>query len=236
MAAGDQKLYLQTLRQIHDLILTRGLKAGDFLPPEQVLAGEFHVSRNVVREAIKSLEAMGVVRAVAGRGTEILPFSMEYILEIMLFFQVPGNEKAVRQMFDVRKNLELSYMRQAFRTITREDITHLREVADGISASYEQEGVFAELDREFHLTIFRSLGNEVLYTLMNAIWEVDVRFQLEEKRPHLAGSVAKHEAIVKALEDYDYMAFAKAMEYHFSSGKYNNEGSYQEEIQEETKP
>ncbi len=231
MAVGDQKLYLQTLRQIHDLILSRGLKAGDLLPSEQVLAAEFHVSRNVVREAIKSLEVMGVVRAVAGRGTEVLPFSMEYILEIMLFFQVPGNEKSVHQMFDVRKNLELSYMRQAFQAITKEDITHLREVTEGIRVSYEQEGLFSELDREFHLTLFRSLDNEVLYTLMNAIWEVDVRFQLEEKRPHLADSVAKHEAIVKALEDYDYMAFAKAMEYHFSSGKYSNTGSYQENIQ-----
>lgn len=228
MAAGDQKLYLQTLRQIHDLILERGLEPGDLLPPEQVLAGEFHVSRNVVREAIKSLEVIGVVRAVAGRGTELLPFSMEYIMEVMLFFQVPGHEKTVRQMFDVRKNLEMSYMRQAFHAMTREDISRLRELADGIRISYEQEGAFAELDREFHLTMFRSLGNEVLYTLMNAIWEVDVRFQLEQKRPHLAGSVAKHEAIVKALEDYDYIAFAKAMEHHFSSGKYTDPDSYDE--------
>ena len=92
--AADQKLYVQVLRQIHQLILGRGLKPGDLLPPEQVLAAEFGVSRNVVREAIKSMEVMGIVRAVAGRGTELLPFSMEYILQSMLFFQVPGNESA----------------------------------------------------------------------------------------------------------------------------------------------
>jgi len=228
MAATDQKLYVQVLRQIHQLILERGLKPGDLLPPEQVLAAEFGVSRNVVREAIKSMEVMGIVRAVAGRGTELLPFSMEYILQSMLFFQVPGNESAVRQMFDVRKRLELSYMHDAFYALEKEDILHLREVVDQIRVSYEQEGLFSELDREFHLTLFRPLNNVVLDSLMNAIWEVDVRFQLEDKRPHLADSVAKHEAIVQALETHDFIGFVKAMEYHFSSGKYSHPGSYEE--------
>ena len=223
MADRDRKLYTQILRQIHQLVLERGLKAGDLLPPEQTLATEFHVSRNVVREAIKSMEVMGIVRAVAGRGTEILPFSMDYFLQAMLFFRVPGNEPAVRQMFDVRKNLEMSYMRQAFHALKKEDVVHLRQIVEKIRVSYEEEGLFAELDREFHMTLFRPLNNEVLESLLNAIWEVDVRFQMEKKRPHLAGSVAKHEAIVKALEEYDYFAFAKAMEYHFSSGKYTRE-------------
>ena len=59
----------------------------------------------------------------------------------------------------------------------------------------------------------------------------DVRFQLEEKRPHLGDSVAKHEAVVQALEAHDFIGFVKAMEYHFSSGKYRNPGSYEEEVQ-----
>ncbi len=228
--AADQKLYVQVLSQIHQLILDRGLKPGDLLPPEQVLAAEFGVSRNVVREAIKSMEVMGIVRAVAGRGTELLSFSMEYILQSMLFFQVPGNESTVRQMFDVRKHLELSYMRDAFYSLGKEDILHLREIVDQIRVSYEQEGLFSELDREFHLTLFRPLKNAVLDSLMNAIWEVDVRFQLEEKRPHLADSVAKHEAVVQSLEAHDFIGFVKAMEYHFTSGKYSHPGSYEEEV------
>lgn len=228
MAAGDEKRYLQVLQQIHRMVLDRHMKPGDLLPPEQALAAEFGVSRNVVREAIKSLEVMGIVRAVAGRGTELMPFSMDYVLQLMLFFQVPGNENTVRQMFDVRKTLEMGYMSQAFYALTREDIARLREIVDKIRVSYEQEGLFAELDREFHLTLFRPVKNEVLYSLMKAIWEIDVRFQMEEKRPHLSGSVAKHEAIVKALEDYDFLAFAKAMEYHFSSGKYTRTDSYTE--------
>ena len=122
------------------------------------------MSRNVVREAIKSLEIMGIVRASPGRGTELQPFSLDYMLQMILFFQVPGNEKVVRQMFDVRKHLELSYMREAFDALTREDIAHLREIADQIRESYDREGVFADLDREFHLTLFRPLKQQVLYS------------------------------------------------------------------------
>ena len=227
---GDptQRRYLQVLGQIHDLILEQKLKPGDLLPPEQTLAAGLHVSRNVVREAIKSLEIMGIVRASPGRGTELQPFTIDYMLQMILFFQVPGNENVVRQMFDVRKHLELAYMRQAFDALTREDVARLREIVDQIRCSYDREGVFSDLDREFHLTLFRPLKQEVLYSVMSMIWAVDVRFQLEEKRPHLPDSVTKHEAIVQALEEYDFMAFAKAMEHHFSSGKYTGSDSYEE--------
>ena len=47
--------------------------------------------------------------------------------------------------------------------------------------------------------------------------------------PHLASSVTKHEAIVEALERYDYMAFAHAMYNHYSSGKYLPQHSTYEE-------
>lgn len=229
IAVRDEKRYLQALAKIQDLVLEQGLKPGDLLPPEQTLAAEFGMSRNVIREAIKSMEVMGIVRAVPGRGTEMLPFTMDYLLQSLLFFQVPGNEAIVRQMFNVRKHLELSYMRQAFDALRAEDIARLREIMDRIRVSYEEEGVFSELDREFHMTLFRPIGNVVLESVLNAIWAVDVRFQLEEKRPHLPESVAKHEAIVQALEQYDFMAFARAMDHHFSSGKYTKSDSYEEE-------
>ena len=53
-------------------------------------------------------------------------------------------------------------------------------------------------------------------------------FELEKKHPHLSESVEKHEAIAWALENLDYRAFARAMERHFSSGKYLPGDSYEE--------
>ena len=224
----QEKLFIQAFRRIRSYIVENGLKPGDLLPTEQALSAELGVSRNVLREAIKSMELMGMVSASPGRGTEILPFNLDFVMQNVLFFQVSDHDQQVREMFGIRRMLELSYMRQAFHAITQEEIAQLRQCVTRLRADYEQSGQFARADHDFHMTLFRPLGNSVLRSLMEAIWAVDESFQLEEKQPHLEGSVAKHEAIVDALEKYDYLAFAKAMEAHFSSGKYLHLHGYEE--------
>ena len=213
-----EKLYLETFREIRSYIINNGLKPGDMLPTEQAMCERWGVSRNVLREAIKSMELMGMVQACPGRGTQVKDFNLDFIFQNVLFFNMVG----------IRKMLELGYMRQAFKALSGEDIAYMRKCAGNIRESWENTGAFSEADREFHMALFRPLKNEVLNSLMEAIWSVDRGFQLERKSPHLAYSVTKHEAIVDALEHYDYRAFAQAMEAHFSSGKYLMSDSYEE--------
>lgn len=224
----NEKLYIQAFRSIRSYIIGNELEPGALLPTEQKMCAELGVSRNVLREAIKSMELMGMVSASPGRGTVVMPFNLDFVLQNVLFFRVGANDKSVREMFDIRKSLELSYMRQAFYALSREDITRMRECAGRIRDSFRQEGLFSEADRDFHMTLFRPIGNSVLTSALEAIWAVDVGFQLELKRTHMESSVRKHEAIVDALEQYDFFAFAKAMEAHFSSGKYSGGDSYEE--------
>ena len=66
----EDKLYIQTFREIRGYIIRHGLKPGDLLPTELEMSQMLGVSRNVVREAIKSMELMGMVQACPGRGTE----------------------------------------------------------------------------------------------------------------------------------------------------------------------
>ena len=224
----QEKLYSQTFRQIRSYIIENDLKPGDLLPSEQTLCAELGVSRNVLREAIKSMELMGMVSASPGRGTVIMPFNLDFVMQNVLFFRVGDNDQQVREMFGIRRMLELAYMRQAFHALGRDDVILLRRCVTQLRQDYENEGLFAQADHKFHMALFRPLGNSVLTSLLEAIWEVDDSFQLEMKRPHLESSVAKHEAIVDALEEHDFFAFAKAMEAHFSSGKYSTLHGYEE--------
>ena len=224
-----EKRFLLAFREIHDYIIRHQLKPGSLLPSEAKLSQEIGVSRNVIREAIKSMELMGMVEACPGRGTALREFSLDFVFQHAMFFHLADDEMLVRQMFDIRKTLELGYMRQAFDSIPQKDIAHMRKVVNNMRSSWEESGVFAREDREFHQTLFRSVGNPVLTALLDAIWAVDTGFQLEEKLPHLASSVAKHEAIVAALEKYDYLEFAHAMYRHYSSGKYTPKNDSWEE-------
>ena len=227
-ANRNEKLYIQAFREIRSYIMKNQLKPGDLLPTEQQLCAQLGVSRNVLREAINSMELMGMVRACPGRGTEVQEFSLDFIFQNVLFFHMDGQSKHVREMFSIRKALEMSYMRQAFDSITKEDIAEMRACATEIRNRWEQGEMFAEADRRFHMALFRSLNHSVLNSVLDAIWAVDSGFQLEAKMPHLASTVTKHERIVDALEKYDYLAFAQAMLAHYSSGKYTQTDSYEE--------
>ena len=59
----DDKLYIRTYREIRKYIVQNNLQPGDLLPTEQKLCETLGVSRNVLREAIKSMELIGMVRA-----------------------------------------------------------------------------------------------------------------------------------------------------------------------------
>ena len=225
----NDKLYIRTYREIRKYIVQNNLQPGDLLPTEQKLCETLGVSRNVLRESIKSMELMGMVRACPGKGTEVQAFNLDFILQNVLFFQVgPQEEHSIREMFGVRKVLELTYMRQAFHAMTEEDVRALRSLADAMRDNWSRGVFFIQEDKDFHLTLFRSLHNDVLLSLLEAIWSVDDGFELEKKQPHLEQTVTKHEAIVAALENHSYPAFARAMEAHFSSGKYLGMTSYEE--------
>ena len=224
----EEKLYIQTFREVRSYIIQNGLGPGDLLPTEQVLCQTLGISRNVLREAIKSMELMGMVQASPGRGTVIKEFSLDHVFQNVLFFRVRVEDKPVREMFGIRKNLELSYMRQAFRAVGGEEISQMRQSLEQMKQAGDDSDAFLRADRDFHMTLFRPLNNGVLNSLLEAIWAADDGFQLEKKSPHLINSTSKHEAIVEALERYEYRAFAQAMEAHFSSGKYSAVDSYEE--------
>lgn len=224
----NEKLYIQAFQEVRSYIMENHLAPGDLLPTEQQLCAQLGVSRNVLREAIKSMELMGMVRACPGRGTVVREFSLDFIFQNVLFFHMDGQDKHVREMFSIRKALELSFMRQAFDSITKEDIAEMRACATEIRRRWEAGEMFEDADRRFHTALFRSLNHGVLNSVLDAIWAADTGFQLEAKMPHLASTVTKHERIVDALEQYDYLAFAKAMLAHYSSGKYTQSDSYEE--------
>ena len=224
----NEKLYIQAFREIRSYIMKNKLKPGDLLPTEQQLCSQLGVSRNVLREAIKSMELMGMVQACPGRGTEVMEFSLDFVFQNVLFFHMDGQEKPVREMFSIRRALELSFMREAFLSITKEDVAVMRECVTEIRSRWEKGEMFEEADRKFHMTLFRALGNSVLNSMLEAIWAADSGFQLEAKMPHLASTVSKHEKIVDALEQLDFQAFVIAMLAHYSSGKYMRTDSYEE--------
>lgn len=216
---GD-KLYMQAFREIRAYILKNGLCPGDLLPSEQALCEMLGVSRNVLREAIKSMELMGMVAAQPGRGTVLLPFSLDFIFQNVILSTAGEDHRAIGEMLGIRKKLELSYMHDAYAALTDADIRELRAIFETMRRKWSERTTFHADDRLFHMSLFKGLNNPTLLSLMDAIWSVDENFMQEEKVKFLSASLTKHENIVLALEAHNRDAFVAAMIAHFASHKY----------------
>lgn len=221
MANGEkEKRYTSVYKQLRAYILEHQLQPGDVLPTEQELCELYGVSRNVLREALKGLSVLGVIKGCPGRGNVVQPFSVEDLMSNVLFCTARDNTDIITQLLDVRKKLELAYMREAYQTLTMADIQHIRATLERIKNEWERNVYFHADDREFHMALFAHINNDALHAIFSCIWDLDEHFQVAKKMQHMGRTIAKHENIVLALEQRNQEAFEAAMLVHFSSGKY----------------
>ncbi len=68
----NKRVYQQVAEQVQEMILSGALRPGDRLPSERVMAAEFGVSRNSVREAVRAMEILGFVESRQGGGNFIV--------------------------------------------------------------------------------------------------------------------------------------------------------------------
>lgn len=210
--AGEEKLYIQTFHDIRGYIIKNDLKSGDPLPTEQAMCQMLGVSRNVLREAMKSMELMGMIESCPGRGTVVKGFNMNFIFHNLLFFNAHGDCAAVEDMLDVRTRLELCYTSDAYKALGDGDIAQLRGVLEREKNKLSgQESIHAE-DKAFHMAIFKPLGNRPLLSLMDAIWCAAESLRGDEGAERRTQTVAIHEAVVSALEAHDRAGFTRAVE------------------------
>src|SRR5947209_9808864 len=80
---GKQRVAEEIVQQLRSLILRGHYATGDKLPPERKLAEELGVNRASLREAIKSLEQMGLVKTRQGDGTRVLDFMQTAGVELV---------------------------------------------------------------------------------------------------------------------------------------------------------
>ena len=148
------------------------------------------------------------------------PFSVEDLMSNVLFCTARDNTDIITQLLDVRKKLELAYMREAYQTLTMADIQHIRATLERIKSEWERNVYFHADDREFHMALFAHINNDALHAIFSCIWDLDEHFQVAKKMQHMGRTIAKHENIVLAPEQRNQEAFEAAMLVHFSSGKY----------------
>jgi GntR family transcriptional repressor for pyruvate dehydrogenase complex len=211
------KVYEGVAKQIERLILKR-LQPGDKLPSERELAETLRVSRSSIRDAIRSLELMGMVEPRQGAGTIVREISSESLVN-PLANAIKRKEELIGELLDFRKMLEPQLAARAATRVSPNQISEMEQILERQEQKLRDgESAIVE-DSEFHYAIALASGNsvvlKVLDTLMDLLRDSRERSLQVEGRPQK--SLAAHHRILAALKRHDGEAAKVAMRRHIEN-------------------
>jgi GntR family transcriptional repressor for pyruvate dehydrogenase complex len=209
------RVYEEVARRLQALIVDGQLKPGDRLPPERELVRQFQVSRGSVRDAIRVLEVMGLVRSRQGEGTAVRELSADALI-LPLATALARKRELVTELFDVRRMIEPPIAARAAVHATDEEIRRLEAILVRQRARMRRGEVTVEEDSEFHYTIAltsrHTVVRKVVDVLMDLLRESRARSLLVDGRQET--SLTGHRRILRAIRRRDPRAAEKAMRLH----------------------
>ena len=190
------------------------LKSGDQLPPERELAVSLNVSRPSVREAIRGLSILGVVRTRQGGGAYISELDAESLLGPIQFF-LSLEDMNIRELYDARSLIESDVARRAAEHITDEELEQLQTLIDE-QKTIEDALAFRMSDFAFHETIWKAARNAFLKRIGESLNVLGLEFRkrASETGGVLEQSVRDHKRLLEALKSRDPDAAAAAAARH----------------------
>ncbi|BFV55689.1 FadR/GntR family transcriptional regulator [Kitasatospora sp. CMC57] len=192
----------KAIARIRQLIQDGELRPGDKLPPEQQLAAELGLSRNLMREAVKTLVVARVLEIRRGDGTYVTSLAPGLLLEGLGGAVSLLQGDTVLELTEVRRLFEPVATALAASRITEEGLAEVeRHLVAMRAARYDVE-LLNRHDADFHGAVIRATGNETLATLLEHISGRTLRARIWRGSvdADAAGrTIAEHEAIYQAL-------------------------------------
>ncbi len=211
----------QTLEQLKNYILSGEVRLGERLPSERALADALGVGRYSVREALKVLEAVGLVESRVGEGTFLTTNTGASFGRILgLSFATWGG--ALIELLDARKMIEVEAARAAADRATPEELGLIETELKTMQANMDRVQAYLKADFNFHRRIGEASHNAIISqfvsNLVDLLEEV-LRETQSDSLPAQAEGGGTHQAIFDAIASGDAEAAGDLMRDHiqFSS-------------------
>jgi DNA-binding FadR family transcriptional regulator len=197
-------------------IIRGRMAAGAALPTEPEIGAELGVSRTVVREAIKTLAAKGMVVTGPRRGTRVRPFAEWNLFDPdVIAFRVAAGVDAqiVDDLVELRLTIEPMAARLAALRATAHDVARLRAAHERMARTVGDKADYIAADLEFHQAILAAAGNQfvgALAPLLGSLLDVSFRHSVRS-REGAQVAVGLHEAVLRAIAAHKPAAAEKAL-------------------------
>ncbi|NRQ32663.1 FadR family transcriptional regulator [Nonomuraea sp. NN258] len=205
---------------VKDLIVRRGLVAGDPLPTETELMEELQVSRNSIREALKALQAVGIVDIRHGFGMFVGRMSLSGLVDELAFHSritLQNGKNHLANLVEIREILEAGLVQRLIDLGPEADLGPVADVMARMEDESAVREVSPETDRLFHDLLYRPLGNPLVSQLLGAFWDVyhQLRDHLGTPDESPSDVARRHRDIYTAVLAGDKSAAVAAVYAHF---------------------
>lgn len=197
-------LPMQVLNKLMDWIMDGKLKMGEKLNTEE-LARQLGVSRMPIREALKSLEKMGLAESIPYVGVKLVSLEQEDVLQIYL----------------MRQLLEPLAAGEACKKITEEQIHELEEIHKEYIPIVEADEIDVKKlylqNRKFHFAIYSISEMDRVCAMIESLWDTLSFFKLIYGRDVIKNTngaknmIAEHQGYIDALKDRDAERLKKSL-------------------------
>jgi GntR family transcriptional repressor for pyruvate dehydrogenase complex len=212
------------IERLSEAILDGRLKPGDALPSEGQIAAACGISKQIAREAIRDLAAMGVIQIQQGKVARVRSLDAEPLGRFFRF-AVRANKEGLAEAVEMRRLLEPPIARLAAMRQTAEATSRLETILQRMQAALQDIPPWIEADLDFHETIADMSGNRLLRLQMRGLrpilTDVMQMFNARRKRTRAEWreTFDRHAKVVAAVRSGDGDAAFRAMEHHFESAQ-----------------
>ncbi len=218
-----QRVYQQVIDQIRDAILAGQLAPGEPLPPERELVTTFGVSRTSVREALRALEAQGLLSPQTNASPQsplVVSPSALNVLRDAVAHSLQFSRISLRDLVDLRCVLEAAAARRAADHRDHPALSDARIALERQRRSGITPEDFEAADVEFHIAVLSASGNEAVQLVMLGLRDVIEHYLLEalrrldDREASIEHLIREHTEILASVERGDGEAAARLLDAH----------------------
>jgi GntR family transcriptional repressor for pyruvate dehydrogenase complex len=205
----------EIVKRIIGLITDLRMKPGDKLPTERELVERFRVGRSSIREAIKILNAIGVVQIVAGAGMFVGNGNLSLLAKPLSLGFLRGG-RGTAELIEARRLLEVEMAGLAAERASPEEVASVKDALAEMHAYQADVQRYTETDIRFHLAVARGAHNAVLLDLLETLQHIIRTWMLKsiEEVEGMPSSIHEHVPIYEAIAAHDPGRARGAMNEH----------------------
>lgn len=193
-----------TLDLLGEAIVSGRYPSGGAIPPETVLCEEFGVSRTVIREAIKSLVAKGMISTGPKVGTRVLASEQWNWFDPQVIHwhsRIGLTHAFLRDLQELRRVVEPAAVRLAAERATASDLAELEAAFAGMKQAIEHGGDYVTHDLRFHQGLLKACHNRMVIQMAKALGALlRTSFEISTAKPNgPASSLGMHRAVLDAV-------------------------------------